>query len=116
MPLTDHNLTNKNPVASAPRINTRTGSPLYHHSAETLTVLPDFLATYLFDGYRNGSASPHIRHLYKYLDVPLPPDNRFTFRTEKGHLGIQAASLYELSRLESCRAPLSTSVHWGRHR
>lgn len=42
---------------------------------------------------------PHIRHLYKYLDVPLPPGKRFSFRTEKGHLGIEAASLYELSRL-----------------
>jgi hypothetical protein len=42
---------------------------------------------------------PHVRHLYKYLDVPLPPGKRFSFRTEKGHLGIEAASLYELSRL-----------------
>jgi HAD superfamily hydrolase (TIGR01484 family) len=42
---------------------------------------------------------PHIRHLYKYLDVPLPPGKRFSFRTEKGHLGVEAASLYELSRL-----------------
>jgi hypothetical protein len=42
---------------------------------------------------------PHIRHLYKYLDVPLPPEKRFSFRTETGHLGIEAASLYELSRL-----------------
>jgi len=42
---------------------------------------------------------PHVRHLYKYLDVPLPPGKRFSFRTEKGHLGIEAASLYEMSRL-----------------
>jgi HAD superfamily hydrolase (TIGR01484 family) len=42
---------------------------------------------------------PHVRHLYKYLDLPLPPGKRFVFRTEKGHLGIEAASLYELSRL-----------------
>ncbi len=42
---------------------------------------------------------PHVRHLYKYLDVPLPPWKRFSFRTEKGHLGIEAASLYELSHL-----------------
>jgi HAD superfamily hydrolase (TIGR01484 family) len=42
---------------------------------------------------------PHIRHLYKYLDVPLPPGKRFSFRAEKGHLGIEAASLYELSLL-----------------
>lgn len=42
---------------------------------------------------------PRVRHLYKYLDIPLPPDKRFTFRTEKTHLGIEAASLYELSHL-----------------
>jgi hypothetical protein len=42
---------------------------------------------------------PHVRYLYKYLDVPLPPGKQFSFRTEKGHLGIEAASLYELSRL-----------------
>lgn len=42
---------------------------------------------------------PHVRHLYKYLDVPLPQGKRFSFRTEKGQLGIEAASLYELSCL-----------------
>ncbi|MDH4251235.1 MAG: HAD hydrolase family protein [Nitrospira sp.] len=42
---------------------------------------------------------PHVRHLYKYLDVPLPPGKRFVFRTEKGHLGLEAASLYELSHV-----------------
>ncbi|MEK9141950.1 MAG: HAD hydrolase family protein, partial [Nitrospirota bacterium] len=42
---------------------------------------------------------PHVRHLYKYLDIPLPPGKRFAFRTEKSHLGIEAASLYELSHL-----------------
>jgi hypothetical protein len=42
---------------------------------------------------------PHIRHLYKYLDVPLPQGKRFSFRTEKGHLGMEAASLHELSCL-----------------
>jgi hydroxymethylpyrimidine pyrophosphatase-like HAD family hydrolase len=42
---------------------------------------------------------PHIRHLYKYLDTPLPPGKRFAFRTENAHLGIEAASLYELCRL-----------------
>ncbi|MCS6291473.1 MAG: HAD-IIB family hydrolase [Nitrospira sp.] len=44
---------------------------------------------------------PHIRHLYKYLDIPLPHGKRFSFRTETGYLGIEAASLYELSRLIS---------------
>jgi HAD superfamily hydrolase (TIGR01484 family) len=42
---------------------------------------------------------PHVRHLYKYLDIPLPQGKRFSFRTDKGHLGIEAASLYEFSRL-----------------
>lgn len=42
---------------------------------------------------------PHVRHLYKYLDIPLPPGKRFVFRTEKALLGIEAASLYELCRL-----------------
>ncbi len=42
---------------------------------------------------------PHVRHLYKYLDAPLPQGKRFSFRTEQGHLGIEAASLYELSCL-----------------
>ncbi len=42
---------------------------------------------------------PHVRHLYKYLDIPLPQGKRFSFRTDEGFLGIEAASLYELSRL-----------------
>ena len=54
---------------------------------------------------------PHIRHLYKYLDVPLPPGKRFSFRTEKGHLGVEAASLYELSRLIPTLALESLEYH-----
>lgn len=42
---------------------------------------------------------PHVRHLYKYLDVPLPQGKRFSFRTETEFLGVEAASLYELSHL-----------------
>ncbi len=42
---------------------------------------------------------PHVRHLYKYLDTPLPHGKRFAFRTDKGYLGIEAASLFELSSL-----------------
>ncbi|MCA9896961.1 MAG: HAD hydrolase family protein [Ardenticatenaceae bacterium] len=38
---------------------------------------------------------PHIRHLYKYLDIPLPKQKRFYFRTEQGYLDLEAASLYE---------------------
>ena len=48
-----------------------------------------------------------VRHLYKYLDVPLPQWKRFSFRTEKGHLGIEAASLHELSCLNT-RLPLES--------
>ncbi|MBN1179370.1 MAG: HAD hydrolase family protein [Anaerolineae bacterium] len=37
----------------------------------------------------------HIRHLYKYLDTPLPRHKRFYFRDEKAYLGVEAATLYE---------------------
>lgn len=42
---------------------------------------------------------PHIRHLYKYLDIPLPPHKRFWFRDERGGVGAEAASLYEFLHL-----------------
>ncbi|WP_447974736.1 HAD hydrolase family protein [Nitrospira sp. Kam-Ns4a] len=42
---------------------------------------------------------PHIRHLYKYLDVPLPPGKRFWFRDERGGVGKEAASLSEFLHL-----------------
>lgn len=42
---------------------------------------------------------PHIRHLYKYLDTPLPPGKRFWFRDAHGGVGAEAASLYEFLRL-----------------
>jgi hydroxymethylpyrimidine pyrophosphatase-like HAD family hydrolase len=38
---------------------------------------------------------PHIRHLHKYLDTPLPEHKRFFFRDERGFLGMEAASLFE---------------------
>ena len=38
---------------------------------------------------------PHVRHLYKYLDTPLPPGKRFWFRDERGGIGVEAASLFE---------------------
>jgi hydroxymethylpyrimidine pyrophosphatase-like HAD family hydrolase len=41
----------------------------------------------------------HIRHLYKYLDAPLPKHKRFYFRTDKGYLGMEAASLFEFKEL-----------------
>jgi hydroxymethylpyrimidine pyrophosphatase-like HAD family hydrolase len=43
----------------------------------------------------NSRRVPHIRHLYKYLDTPLPAHKRFAFRTEQGYLNIEAASLFE---------------------
>ena len=50
---------------------------------------------------RSGSRRvPHIRHLYKYLDSPLPPHKRFVFRDKQNPLGLEAASLFEfLQRL-----------------
>jgi hypothetical protein len=49
----------------------------------------------------------HIRHLYKYLDVPLPKQKRFYFRTDKGYLGTEAASLFEFKELLP-RLPLAS--------
>ena len=52
-------------------------------------------------GYRtvrlrpNARRVPHIRHLYKYLDTPLPRHKRFHFRDEQGFLGLEAESLFE---------------------
>ena len=43
----------------------------------------------------NARRVPHIRHLYKYLDTPLPEDKRFYFRDEQGFLGLEAVSLFE---------------------
>jgi hydroxymethylpyrimidine pyrophosphatase-like HAD family hydrolase len=42
---------------------------------------------------------PHMRHLYKYLDVPLPPGKRFWFRDAKGWVGKEAANLFEFVHL-----------------
>jgi hypothetical protein len=42
---------------------------------------------------------PHIRHLYKYLDIPLPPHKRFWFRDSVVGVGAEAASLYEFLQL-----------------
>lgn len=41
----------------------------------------------------------HVRHLFKYLDVPLPPGKRFWFRDAQGAVGKEAASLYEFLQL-----------------
>lgn len=42
---------------------------------------------------------PHVRHLYKYLDMPLPPGKRFWFRDEQAGIGKGAASLFEFLHL-----------------
>jgi len=42
---------------------------------------------------------PHVRHLYKYLDTPLPPGKRFWFRDEQAGIDKEAASLYEFLQL-----------------
>lgn len=42
---------------------------------------------------------PHVRHLYKYLDSPLPPGKRFWFRDAHGGIGAEAASLFEFLQL-----------------
>lgn len=43
----------------------------------------------------NTRRVPHIRHLYKYLDTPLPKHKRFFFRDDRGFLDVEAASLFE---------------------
>jgi hydroxymethylpyrimidine pyrophosphatase-like HAD family hydrolase len=42
---------------------------------------------------------PHIRHLHKYLDTPLPENRRFYFHDGKKFLGMEAASLFELLKM-----------------
>ena len=49
----------------------------------------------------NARRVPHIRHLYKYLDNPLPKQKRFYFRDERGYLGLEAASLFEFLQVLS---------------
>jgi hypothetical protein len=53
---------------------------------------------------------PHIRHLYKYLDLPLPKHKRFAFRTAQAYLGIEAASLFEFKELLS-QLPLDSITY-----
>jgi len=43
----------------------------------------------------NTRRVPHVRHLYKYLDTPLPRHKRFFFRDDRGYLKVEAASLFE---------------------
>jgi hydroxymethylpyrimidine pyrophosphatase-like HAD family hydrolase len=57
---------------------------------------------------------PHIRHLYKYLDTPLPRYKRFYFHTATGYLGIEAASLFELKELLPTLPAETLLYHSGR--
>lgn len=41
----------------------------------------------------------HIRHLYKYLDMPLPPARRFYFHDGQRYIGLEAASLFEFKQV-----------------
>jgi hypothetical protein len=43
----------------------------------------------------NARRVPHIRHLYKYLDKPLPAHKRFYFRDEESYIDLEAANLFE---------------------
>jgi hydroxymethylpyrimidine pyrophosphatase-like HAD family hydrolase len=56
----------------------------------------------------------HIRHLFKYLDTPLPPHKRFWFRDERGGVGAEAASLFEFSRLIPV-LPIESLEYHDRH-
>jgi len=57
---------------------------------------------------------PHIRHLYKYLDTPLPRHKRFSFRSEQGYLGLEAASLFEFKEIIPTLAIESLAYHLTR--
>jgi hypothetical protein len=61
-----------------------------------------------------GRRVPHIRHLYKYLDIPLPRHKRFFFRTESGYLGVEAASLFEFKELLPTLPLASLAYHQSR--
>jgi hydroxymethylpyrimidine pyrophosphatase-like HAD family hydrolase len=54
---------------------------------------------------------PHVRHFYKYFDVPLPPGKRFWFRDAEGGVGREAASLYEFLRLTTTVPLASLEYH-----
>lgn len=72
-------------------------------NTETLAEIPH--SHVLFDGEQmielrtNARRVRHIRHLYKYLDMPLPRHKRFRFHDQSGSLHIEAASLFEFKEL-----------------
>jgi hypothetical protein len=57
----------------------------------------------------------HIRHLYKYLDMPLPMHKRFYFHSPEGSsLDMEAASLFEFKQLLETVPPESLLYHQQR--
>jgi hypothetical protein len=62
----------------------------------------------------SGRRVPHVRHLYKYLDVPLPKEKRFYFYTKQGFLGVEAASLFEFKEIIANLPLGSLSYHLER--
>ena len=57
---------------------------------------------------------PHIRHLYKYLDTPLPRHKRFYFRDDQGFLDMEAASLFDFLRCLRTVSAESLAYHQER--
>jgi hypothetical protein len=62
----------------------------------------------------NARRVPHIRHLYKYLDTPLPEHKRFHFRDDQHFLRVEAASLLELLQCLRTLPIESLTYHQGR--
>jgi hydroxymethylpyrimidine pyrophosphatase-like HAD family hydrolase len=62
----------------------------------------------------NTRRIPHIRHLYKYLDSPLPRHKRFLFRDGQGFLDVEAASLFEFLQCLRRLPIASLAYHQGR--
>ncbi len=62
----------------------------------------------------NAPRVPHIRHLHKYLDAPLPNYKRFRFRDEHGLLSLEAASLFEFMQLIPALPISSLAYHQAR--
>ena len=61
-----------------------------------------------------GRRVPHMRHLYKYLDIPLPRHKRFYFHTKEGFLGKPrpTASLQTVPRPWTMRSWLAILTSW----
>jgi hydroxymethylpyrimidine pyrophosphatase-like HAD family hydrolase len=62
----------------------------------------------------NARRIPHIRHLYKYLDKPLPAHKRFNFRDEHDFLCLEAASLFEFLQILPSLPLKSLAYHQAR--